>query len=242
VAASGAQASPGDAAAIAAFLAGRGVKRGARILDAPCGLGRRALALAEEGFHVTAVDPNSVGIEAARARVPASLAARLHFVCVPKEELPGPTPRERVDAVLCLDHALARGTQDEDLALLARFADRLAPSGVLVVELLNRDFFTARPRPFAFHVVGNLEQHEFRTFDPGTGVLELRWEVYEREGQDLRHRMDSSATLRLLTPHEARALLETAGWELREIVGGWEGEALGADRRKLLLVAQRARP
>ena len=76
--------------------------------------------------------------------------------------------------------------------------------------------------------------------DPLAGVLELTWKFYERVGEHLRHRADSSARMRLLTPHEARALLEVAGWRVEAAYGGWGREAIGAGRRKLALVARPA--
>ncbi len=228
------------AGSLASFLGTLGVQDDARILYVPCGIGRRALALAERGFVVTAVDPNEVGIEAARSRVPPSLAGRVRLVAVPWESLPGLAPEERFDAILCLDHALGRHAEAEDAGFLSRLREYLAPGGLLILDLLHRDFFAARPRPFAFHVLGNVEQHEFRAFDPLSGVLELRWKFYERDGESLRHRTDSSVRLRLFTPHEARELLEAAGWGVEGAYGGWGRESIHADRRKLVLVARPA--
>lgn len=222
------------------FLEEEKVAPDASLLYVPCGIGRRAMSLAERGFRVTAVDPNAIGIETARARVPASLAERVRLRAVPWEGLPGVDEGERFDVVLCLDHALGRHTADEDAAFLGRLRACLAPDGILIVDLLHRDFFAARPRPFAFHILGNLEQHEFRAFDPLTGALDLTWKFYERQGEDLRHRTDSSARLRLFTPHEARELLEVAGWRVDAAFGGWGRESIHADRRKLVLLARPA--
>lgn len=224
--------------ALSRFLTEEGVPADAGILYVPCGIGRRALALADRGYRVTAVDPNVIGIEAARARVPPGIGDRLRFHASPWEELPGADASERFNVILCLDHALGRHAEAEDAAFLRRLRDRLAPEGRLVVDLLHRDFFSARPRPFAFHVLGNVEQHEFRAFDPLSGELALTWRFYEREGETLRHRTDSSVRLRLFTPHEARELLETAGWRVEGAWGGWGREPIHADRRKLILLAR----
>jgi len=109
------------------------------------------------------------------------------------------------------------------------------------VDLLNRDFFAARPRPFAYHVIGGVEQHEFRTFDAATGVLELTWRFYQRSGEDLRFRGTSSVRLRLVSPHEAASLLESGGWTIDALYGGWGKEPVSADRRKIVFVARPAR-
>ncbi len=229
-----------DAGEIAEFLASAGVGPGARVLDAPCGIGRRARDLAERGYHVTAVDANAVAIETLRRRVPKRLAGKIEYRASAAEGMPGGAAGETYDAVLCLDHALGRETPAKDVALLVRLRDRVGPQGLLVVDILHRDFFAARPRPFAYHVVGEIEQHEFRAFDSLSGVLGLTWKFYQRDGNDLRFRGISSMKLRLLAPDEAEGLLRAAGWTTEAWYGGWGKEAVSADRRKLLLVARPA--
>ena len=225
---------------LAAFLAAAGVPSGARILDVPCGIGRRAFDLAQHGFRVTAIDANEIAIEALRRRVPQGSEGRLTYRAASKETLPGPPVSETFDAILCLDHALSREPPEDDRDFLMRLRGHLDSSGLLLVDFLHRDFFASRPRPFAYHVVGDLEQHEFRTFDALSGVLDLRWRFYRREGDDLRYRGESSAKLKLLAPHEARRLLEGAGWHVEALYGGWNREAVSPDRRKLLLIARPA--
>src|SRR2546425_6823233 len=189
-----------DVEAIRMFLEGEGIAPGAHLLDVPCGIGRRAVGLAEAGFEVTAVDPNEMGIAAATERIPDAVVKRLHFATASRDSLPGLPAGARFDAILCLDHALGRGSAADDLALLRRLEAHVRPEGRLVLDLLNRDFFASRQRPFAFHTIGSFEQHEFRSFDPVTGVLRLEWKLYERVGQGLKHRTYSSAGLTRLQP------------------------------------------
>lgn len=229
-----------EAVEVAAFLTKRGVPPNARLLDVPCGLGYRALLLAKHGFRVTASDSNRVAIDAARARVPADLGERLRYRLAPRESLPGLFPSDAFDAILCLDHALGRGPRSEDVAFLRRLRSHLAAGGVLLVDLLHMDFFALRPRPFAYHVIGDIEQHEFRSFDSLSGMLELTWNFYQRDGEDLRHRGNSTLRLKLLVPGEARQLLEDAEWRVEGIYGGWNQEPVTPDRRRLIVVAQPA--
>lgn len=232
--------SPGhEAKAIAGFLAAEGVPTDGRILDVPCGIGRRAVGLAQEGFRVTAVDANEIGVETARARAPPEFRERLRFVCADKAVLPGLPTDERFDGILCLDHPIGRDGPEADRTFLERLASHTSPEGVLVLELLHRDFFAIHPKSFSFHILANVEEHELRAFDPVTGVLGLTWKFYHRDGEDLRHRGQARAELRLLAPHEAIRALESAGWRVSGTFGGWGREPLGADRRKLVLVARR---
>ena len=225
---------------IAAFLADAGVPEGSRILDVPCGIGRRAHGLAERGFRVTAVDVNPVAIDALRRRIPKELRDRLQCRHAARETMPDLPPAERFGVLLALDHAIGRGPREEDVAFLGRLREHVSEGGILLMDLLHRDFFAARPRPFAYHVIGNVEQHEFRTFDPVSGVLDLTWKFYRREGEDLRFQGMSSARLGLLSPREAGDLLGDAGWRIDAWHGGWAKEPVSADRRKLVLVARPA--
>src|SRR5438128_8222956 len=200
-----------EAENIRAFLQEEGIAAGARLLDVPCGIGRRATGLAEAGYEVVAVDPNEVGIAAARGRMPPAIADRLTFASAPRETLPGLRSDATFDAVLCLDHALGRGPASDDVAFLRRLSKHIRPEGLLVVDMLNRDFFASRRRPFAFHTIGSVKQHEFRSFDPTTGVSRPEVQFYERLGADFKHRTTSSAELPLLTPRHLTVVLDKSG-------------------------------
>ncbi len=226
-----------DVEAIRMFLQEEGIALGAHLLDAPCGIGRRAIGLAESGYEITAIDTNEIGIAAAKERIPAAIANRLHLAAVPRDAMPGLPAGTRFDAILCLDHALGRGSTADDVAFLRRLEAHARPGGKLILDFLNRDFFASRPRPFAFHTIGSLEQHEFRSFDPVTSALRLEWKFYERVGENLKHRTDSSAELVLLTPRDLAAILGQSGWRMVGAWGGWHREAVTADHRKLIVLA-----
>ncbi len=226
-----------DVESIRMFLQEERIMPGAHLLDVPCGIGRRAVGLAESGFEVTAVDPNDMGIAAAKERIPGAVANRLHLAAAPRDAMPGLPAGARFDAILCLDHALGRGSSADDVAFLGRLTAHLHPGGRLILDFLNPDFFASRPRPFAFHTIGSLEQHEFRSFEPATGVLRLEWKFYERVGEDLKHRTDSSAELILLTPRDVGVILGQSGWRMVGVWGGWRREAVTADHRKLIILA-----
>src|SRR2546427_10852136 len=153
-----------DVEAIRMFLEGEGIAHGAHLLDVPCGIGRRAVGLAEAGFEITAVDSNEMGIAAAIERIPDAVVSRLHFATAPRDSLPGLPAGARFDAILCLDHALGRGSAADDLTFLRRLAAHVRPEGRLVLDLLNRDFFASRHPPCAFPTFGSLERHEVPSF------------------------------------------------------------------------------
>ena len=95
-----------------------------RALDVACGLGRHALWLARLGFTVDAVDVADIAV----AHVAAMARERGLSVRASREELraPGSLPEPPYDAIVVV-HFLDRD-------LLPRFADALAPGGLLAVE------------------------------------------------------------------------------------------------------------
>src|SRR2546428_10373067 len=88
------------------FLQEERIAPGAHLLDVPCGIGRRAVGLAEAGFDVTAVDPNEMAIRAATERIPASIGGRLHLAAAPPAALPCLAACSRIQPELRFDHSL----------------------------------------------------------------------------------------------------------------------------------------
>ena len=79
--------------------------RGARVLDAACGIGIDAVALARRGFRVTASDGSPAMVDQCRARL-AEAAVEVPVARCAWAELPGRFGTE-FDAVLCTGNSLA---------------------------------------------------------------------------------------------------------------------------------------
>src|SRR5439155_3568568 len=114
---------------------------GAHLLDVPCGIGRRAVGLAESGFEVTAVDPNEIGIAAAKERIAGTIADRLHLASASHDTMPGLPAGTRFDAILCLDHALGRESTAAESPFSGPLRPKHHPGGSLFLTPLNADSF-----------------------------------------------------------------------------------------------------
>lgn len=142
----------------------------ARVLDAACGSGGHALALARWGYDVAGADASPVMIALAQAKaaevglaVPfvASDLARLADLkprssALQRTEesapsLPGEGLGERFDAVLCLGNSLPHLLTQADLVSALRgMAGVLRPGGLFVTQNLNYDLrWVRQPRFFA---------------------------------------------------------------------------------------------
>ena len=117
------------------------------VLDAACGSGGHALALAERGCRVVGSDASSAMINLARAKAAGTDNAVFHVA-----ELGDLAHRfSPFDAALCLGNSLPHLLSETDLVrTLADLAACLRPGGLLILHNLNYDRrWRVRPRWFA---------------------------------------------------------------------------------------------
>lgn len=109
-----------------------------RIVDAACGTGMHAIALAEHGYRVTGADLSVGMIERARANAAAAGQDDIPFFAAGFGQM-AKQLGTGYDAVLCLGSSLPHLLSQDDLgAALADFAAVLRPGGLLLIQ--NRNF------------------------------------------------------------------------------------------------------
>lgn len=114
-----------------------------RVLDAACGTGQHAIALAKKGYEVVGTDLSAGMIEQARANATAA-GVRLRLVAAGFAELSTKTGGG-FDALLCLGNSLPHALTPPELsAALADMAACLRPRGLLLVQNRNFDAVLAR--------------------------------------------------------------------------------------------------
>jgi SAM-dependent methyltransferase len=200
------------------------LRPGMRVLDAGCGPGRHALALARRGIDVVGVDLSDDFI--ALAREQAAGMDHAAFLVVDVRDLA--FDRE-FDAVICLcqgGFGLLGGGEDEDRAL-AGLAGALRPGGRLALSAFNA-YFAAR----------HLESGE--TFDAATGVNHETATLRDPDGNE--RGFDLWTTC--FTPRELRLLAHAAGLTVDAVYGVSPGQYAttppSIDRHEHLLLAHRA--
>ena len=229
--------------------------RARRVLDAACGTGRHALALAQRGYDVLGVDLSAPMIERARAN-----AAALRQV-----SLPGPGPRMGeaafvvagfgglaqagqaldVDALLCLGSSLPHVLTEADLsATLADWHAALRPGGLLLVQNRNMDaVLTRRDRwmPIQERAAEGREWLFVRFYDFDEQGLTFNVVTLERsEGEPWRQRVDAT---RLYPWRRAQLVdaLAQAGFTEVACYGDMAGGAFDeASSGNLVLTARRS--
>src|SRR5439155_4438181 len=93
---------------------------------------------------------------------------------------------------------------------------------LLVDDVVNRDYLVANPQAKTVDIVGDLELHERRKFDPETLWNESNWSFYTKTGQGLKLEAKLRIHHRVYSLHELRALLERAGWRYVKSYGEFD--------------------
>jgi glycine/sarcosine N-methyltransferase len=108
------------------------------VLDAACGTGMHAVALAKLGFEVTGADLSEPMIQKARMNG-ANLNEALRFEAAGFGSLANVFGHSQFDAVLCLGNSLPHLLTDESLeSALVDFRAVMRPGGILLIQ--NRNF------------------------------------------------------------------------------------------------------
>lgn len=225
------------------FLEGLFRAHGARrVLDAACGTGQHALALARRGYQAAGADASVPMIERARA-LAAEARLDVPFAVVGLGELaralPGP-----FDAVLCLGNSLPHLLEPLVVrSALADFAAVLRPGGVAVIQNRNYDrVWRERERfmPLQAHREGDREWLFFRFMDFHEATLTFNVATLQRTGSAWSYHVGSTE-LRPIFQSELEAWLGEAGFSDVRFYGSYEGTPFDANASgDLIAVATRS--
>jgi SAM-dependent methyltransferase len=192
-----------------------GLRKGMRVLDAPCGYGRHALLLAAHGAIVLGVDQSEAMLSSAEAERGPLPPGRLRFL---RHDLRMPLAEGDFDVAVNLFTSLGYGTEKDDLAILRTLRGALRPRGRLFLETNHRDavvaFFARGGAPSRRLADGTLVIEEPK-LDPVRGRIETCWYWRGPGGSG-----QKEASLRLYTVTELVRLVERAGLEFRSAHAG----------------------
>jgi SAM-dependent methyltransferase len=203
---------------------------GDRVLDAPCGAGRLATALAARGLAVVGLDREPSLLALARERA----AARGVTLDLREADLRDPIDTaEPFDAVLCTGGSFGYFDEAGNLAQARAAASALDPGGRYLIDTVSADTLVAHFEPSASFEVGDTAVEIARRYHPETGRLQATWS-FDRD--DARETYETS--VRAYTVDELTDLLLAAGFTSFEA----RDDALGlftAEAERLWMVATR---
>ena len=215
---------------------------GARsVLDAACGTGWHAIALAQKGYRTAGCDSSPAMIEQAQANASkARVPVRFEIAGFVRMGVFS----EIFDAVLCLGNSLPHLLSREALAdALARMRARLHRGGVLILHNLNYDL-RVRKQPRFFSANGKTDALVWRFADYGPEFITFHTALFERktEGENpekISWAVHVNSTLqRPLLERDLDEALAKAGFADVRHFGGLDGSRF--DREKsgdLVIVA-----
>jgi 2-polyprenyl-3-methyl-5-hydroxy-6-metoxy-1,4-benzoquinol methylase len=201
-----------------------------KALDIACGSGRHAVALAENGFQVTANDLSSTLLREAK-KLAESKNLTLTFTHTDMREI---AFEQEFDLIVQLFTSFGYfENEDEDNAVLQNVARALKPSGWYVLDFLNEQF-----------VRNTLQPETRRTLDT-LDVFEQRMIFGERVVKSISLRENGTThrfieSVRLYSQEELTAMLTAVGLRIHHTLGDYDGSAFVRDASpRLILIAQK---
>lgn len=192
-----------------------GLPTRSRVLDAPCGSGRLALALAELRYDVTAIDQSHQLIRWATGDGTAR-GLDVEWRTGDLRQLP---QAGEFDAAVCFWNSFGYFDDAGNLEFLRAVSRSLKPGGRLALDtpLIETMLPAIADEPRVWTRAGDLLALEERGFDHRTGRLESTWTFI---ADDVRETSDMS--IRLYTYRELITMLESAGFNEHQAYGDLE--------------------
>jgi glycine/sarcosine N-methyltransferase len=226
------------------FLAER-ARPGSPSLDAACGTGGHAVALARRGHPVAGIDLDASMIEKAR-RKGRGLPVRFEVMDMaaltdgPSWAVPG-----GYGLVYCIGNSLVHLDSEETiLRALTGWRRLLAEGGSLVVQIIHYDGILARGAvglPTIRDERHGLEFVRRYEYPPGGSTVEFHTVLTVREGGEQR-RIEGAIPLRILKRATLEALAREAGFLDLEMFGGFDRKPLTLETLPLVLTARSPGP
>jgi len=214
---------------------------GDTVLDQCCGVGRLSLPLAAAGYRVIGVDRVPAYIERARSAA-TERGLDLELCCDDAETFVAGRPCDGA-----FSWFTSFGYDDEDdtptLRSFERALDSLRPGGRYAVDYLNVPMVCREFRSRQFHHVDEDDPQgliilQEPSADFARGVLDNTWTFLHPDGR----RESRQVTTRMYMPHEIVRMLRQAGFAHDvQLYGSIEGEPLGFESRRCIVVAEKPR-
>jgi len=200
------------------------------ILDLACGFGRHANRLAALGHQVTGIDLMPGFLEIGRRNA----AEKGVQVIYQQGDMRQLSFIEMFDRVMMLFTAFGYFDDEDNLLVLKNVARALKPGGSLVFDIPNRDVIL---NGFLPYIVTEKDQNlmiDRNTFDSATGRLYNRRIIIRDDV-----RKDKPFFVRIYNPTEISDVLDRAGLGVYKMYGGWDGQQISTDSRRMVVVARK---
>ena len=206
------------------------LRKGSRVADIPCGDGRISLELMRMGCEVVGVDACEPSIRRARRRLrKEGLEGTFYLGDMRDLRLP-----RDFDAVINWWGSFGYFDDATNGQVLKGFADVLRTGGRVLIDQVNRERILRDFMRKGVFEYGGVKVTTRNRWDPVGKRIEGSW-FFEKEGRRARRR----SSIRLYTPSEMRALMESAGLALEYLCDGKTGLPFNRGSRRMTAVGQK---
>lgn len=202
-------------------------ERPVRVLDAACGTGMHAIALAQRGFQTSGADFSLKMIEHAQQNA-AEAGVQVRFETAGFGELSPIFGEGTFEAVICLGNSLPHLLTRETLVMaLADFANCLVPQGMLIIQNRNFDAVIEQQDRF-MEPQSYLEENRewlflrFYDFEPGDLLTFNVVSLYREQPESWQQQVHTTR-LQALTQKKLDSALRDAGYGEIEYLGSPSG-------------------
>jgi SAM-dependent methyltransferase len=216
-----------------------------RLLDLACGQGRHAVPLAAAGYRVSAVDLAPGYLSRARD-LAAAAGQEVDFVRGDMRDL-GAFADGSFDVVTSLHTSFGFFPDAaDDQRVIDEVRRVLAPGGLLIIDVLNRDAFLRQTSELLGVQRG---QFVVRNYFPSAGRLFLHEEVFDPLTSRIRWTVTDAADAtrttvadyRIFSAHEVLALVRAAGLRPEAVYGDFSLSPFTAHASNVICVASVAK-
>ena len=208
------------------------LRRGRRVLDIPCGLGRLTLPLARMGLDMTGVDLTATYLRRARRRA-RQAALDIRFV---QSDMRDIAFDAEFDAAFNWFGSFGYFSDADNLAFCQRVFRALKPGGRFLIEGMNKSWLLTHFRPTSDRTMGGVRIVIRVRWDPRTQRVRGRWTLHRgRRTEHLR------MSMRQFNGTEIRSVLRAAGFRDIRLFGYPPLGRFTRHSRRFLAIGQRPR-
>jgi SAM-dependent methyltransferase len=220
------------------ILSEHGVPGGGLVLDLACGVGRHSIALARHGYRVVGIDISPAYIaKAGELAAAEGVSERCRFVPGDMRRLKDLLGNNAFDAAICMFTSLGYYDAETDRDVLSQVKELTTDRGVLVVEMMNKNYAEKSLTRRRYSMAGEMLRLEESFFDGRASRLRAVWRMYRPRGRDLEYVGSIRFDNRLYGRRELVELAGSAGWEDIHVYGGLDKREFREDSKKAVLVA-----
>jgi SAM-dependent methyltransferase len=211
-----------------------GVEKGAVVLDLACGAGGHAVELASRGYSVVGYDL-SLAMLARAADEAQERGQRMNFLHGDMREM---AFEETFDGVYCWSTSFGYFDEEKNLNVLQRTHRALRQGGLLLLDIMNRDFVAPRQPSLVWFEGDGCVCIDEMHLDFFTSRLRVKRTAMFDDGRS----REIDYSIRLYALHEVGKLLHESGFKVVEVSGhpAHRGVFFGAESARIIVLAERS--